>query len=313
MHYRELGRTGVKVSSLCLGTMTFGEQNSEAEGHAQLDYAFERGINFVDVAEIYPVPPKPETQGRSEAIVGTWLAARRHRDELVIATKVAGRGKTTWLRKDGSPTRHNAAQIADHAAQLTRSSNEKVGALGAAANEIGRVIEAIQDIAEQTNLLALNATIEAARAGEAGKGFSVVANEVKDLARQTAEATQDIRQRIERIQATTAESVQAIAAIDQVIMQVSSSSQSIAAAVGEQRTATQEISQSLANNTRTVEVVNRNVGEAVSASAEISRNIADVDNMARSTSSGAGESQAAGKQMNQLAQELQSLVRQFKV
>ena len=77
MDYRELGRTGVKVSRLCLGTMTFGEQNSEAEGHAQMDYAVGRGINFFDAAEIYPVPPKPETQGRTEAIIGTWLAARR--------------------------------------------------------------------------------------------------------------------------------------------------------------------------------------------------------------------------------------------
>jgi aryl-alcohol dehydrogenase-like predicted oxidoreductase len=111
MDDRELGRTGVKVSALCLGTMTFGEQNSEAEGHAQLDYAFGRGINFVDAAEIYPVPPKPETQGRSEAIIGTWLAARRLRDKMVIATKVAGRGKTNWLRKDGSLPRHSAGQI----------------------------------------------------------------------------------------------------------------------------------------------------------------------------------------------------------
>jgi aryl-alcohol dehydrogenase-like predicted oxidoreductase len=113
MDYRELGRSGVKVSALCLGTMTFGEQNSEAEGHAQLDYAFARGINFVDAAEIYPVPPKPETQGRTEAIIGTWLAARRQRDKMMIATKVAGRGETSWLRKDGSPTRHSAAQIAE--------------------------------------------------------------------------------------------------------------------------------------------------------------------------------------------------------
>jgi len=111
MDYRELGRTGVKVSALCLGTMTFGEQNSEAEGHAQLDYAVGRGINFIDGAEIYPVPAKPETQGRTEAIIGTWLAARRQRDKVVIATKVAGRGKTSWLRKDGSSTRHSAAQI----------------------------------------------------------------------------------------------------------------------------------------------------------------------------------------------------------
>ena len=111
MRYRTLGNSGCAVSELCLGTMTFGEQNSEAEGHAQLDYAFGRGINFVDAAEIYPVPPKPETQGRSEAIIGTWLAARRLRDKMVIATKVAGRGKSSWLRKDGSLPRQSASQI----------------------------------------------------------------------------------------------------------------------------------------------------------------------------------------------------------
>jgi len=111
MDYRQLGRTGVKVSRLCLGTMTFGEQNSEAEGHAQMDYAFDRGINIFDAAEIYPVPPKPETQGRSEAIIGTWLAARKRRDKVMIATKVVGRGKMTWVRKDRSPTRHSPAQI----------------------------------------------------------------------------------------------------------------------------------------------------------------------------------------------------------
>ena len=101
MEYRELGRTGLKVSSLCLGTMTFGEQNSEADGHAQMDYARERGINMFDAAEIYPVPPKPETQGRTESIIGTWLAARGARDKVMIATKAAGRGKMTWLRKAG--------------------------------------------------------------------------------------------------------------------------------------------------------------------------------------------------------------------
>ncbi len=111
MEYRELGRSGVQVSRLCLGTMTFGEQNTEAEGHTQLDYALGRGINFLDASEIYPIPPKPETQGRTEAIIGTWLAARRQRDKMVIATKVAGRGKMTWLRQDRSATRQSAAQI----------------------------------------------------------------------------------------------------------------------------------------------------------------------------------------------------------
>lgn len=111
MDYRELGRTGVKVSRLCLGTMTFGEQNTEAEGHAQMDYAFDRGINIFDAAEIYPVPPKLETQGRTEVIIGTWLASRKNRDKVMIATKVAGRSKMTWVRKDRSLPRQSPAQI----------------------------------------------------------------------------------------------------------------------------------------------------------------------------------------------------------
>jgi aryl-alcohol dehydrogenase-like predicted oxidoreductase len=111
MDYRALGRTGVKVSRLCLGTMTFGEQNSEAEGHAQMDYALDRGITFFDAAEIYPIPPKPETQGRTEAIIGTWLAARKARDKVVIATKVAGRGKMVWLRRNEPATRQSPGQI----------------------------------------------------------------------------------------------------------------------------------------------------------------------------------------------------------
>jgi aryl-alcohol dehydrogenase-like predicted oxidoreductase len=111
MDYRELGRTGAKISSLCLGTMTFGEQNSEAEGHAQMDYAFDRGINIFDASEIYPIPPRAETQGRTEKIVGSWFAARKRRDKVMIATKVAGRGKMTWLRKDETATRQSPGQI----------------------------------------------------------------------------------------------------------------------------------------------------------------------------------------------------------
>ena len=111
MDYRELGRTGVHVSAVSLGTMTFGQQNSEAEGHAQMDYALDRGITIFDAAEIYPIPPKPETQGHTEAIIGTWLASRKARDKVMIATKAIGRSKMTWLRKDGSPGRQSRAQL----------------------------------------------------------------------------------------------------------------------------------------------------------------------------------------------------------
>jgi aryl-alcohol dehydrogenase-like predicted oxidoreductase len=118
MEYRELGRTGVKVSRLCLGTMTFGQQNSDAEGHAQMDYAVARGINIFDAAEIYPIPPKPQTQGRTESTIGTWLAARKNRDKVLIGTKAAGRSaKFDWLRKDGSLSRQSAAQLMEAAEQ----------------------------------------------------------------------------------------------------------------------------------------------------------------------------------------------------
>jgi aryl-alcohol dehydrogenase-like predicted oxidoreductase len=121
MHYRWLGRTGVKVSGLCLGTMTFGEQNSESEGHAQMDYAVDCGINMFDAAEIYPVPPKPETQGRTESIIGTWLARQKKRPKILIATKIAGRTTIDWLRKDRAQGRQSPAQIMEAVeASLTR-------------------------------------------------------------------------------------------------------------------------------------------------------------------------------------------------
>lgn len=98
---RKLGRTGIEVSPLTLGTMTWGEQNTQEEGHAQLDLAVERGINLIDAAEIYPIPPRAETQGRTEEILGNWLKARGNRDRVVIATKVSGRSDNSWLRPGG--------------------------------------------------------------------------------------------------------------------------------------------------------------------------------------------------------------------
>jgi aryl-alcohol dehydrogenase-like predicted oxidoreductase len=98
MQMRQLGRTDLRVSQICLGTMTWGQQNSEAEGHAQMDRAFERGVNFLDTAELYPIPPKPETQGRTETYIGNWMKARGNRDRVVLATKVVGRTVNEWFR-----------------------------------------------------------------------------------------------------------------------------------------------------------------------------------------------------------------------
>ncbi len=111
MEYRRLGRTDLKVSVICLGTMTWGEQNTEAEGHAQMDYAVEQGVNFFDTAELYAIPPKPETQGSTERIIGSWFKARKNRDKIILASKVCGRGGNTWFRDDQSPTRLTRKQI----------------------------------------------------------------------------------------------------------------------------------------------------------------------------------------------------------
>lgn len=113
MEYRPLGRTDLKVSAICLGTMTFGEQNTEAEGHAQMDLALESGVNFFDTAELYSIPPKPETQGSTERIIGTWFAQRRNRDKVILATKAIGRTGMNWFRADGSPGRVTKAQLTE--------------------------------------------------------------------------------------------------------------------------------------------------------------------------------------------------------
>jgi aryl-alcohol dehydrogenase-like predicted oxidoreductase len=104
MERRKLGRTGISVSAICLGTMTFGQQNTEAEGHEQLDYALDRGINFIDTAEMYSIPPRRETQGSTERIIGSWFKARNNRDKVILATKVSGRAEMNWLRENNEPT-----------------------------------------------------------------------------------------------------------------------------------------------------------------------------------------------------------------
>ena len=110
MQFKTLGTSGIQVPEICLGTMTFGEQNTQEQGFAQLDYALERGLNFWDTAEMYPVPPKPETQGSTEAIIGNWLAARGGRDKIILASKIAGPSQGGSQIRDGQ-TRFNAADI----------------------------------------------------------------------------------------------------------------------------------------------------------------------------------------------------------
>jgi methyl-accepting chemotaxis protein len=192
-----------------------------------------------------------------------------------------------------------AAKVATSAVRVAETANATVSKLGDSSTEIGQVIKVITSIAQQTNLLALNATIEAARAGEAGKGFAVVANEVKELAKETAKATEDISRKIEAIQGDTKAAVEAIGTISEVINQINGFSNTIATAVEEQNATTNEMS--------------RNVSEAARGSGEITSNIGGVAQAAESTSRGAGDTQKAAQQLVETSAQLKRLVDRFKI
>jgi methyl-accepting chemotaxis protein len=187
-----------------------------------------------------------------------------------------------------------AAKVANVGVGVAEKTNTTVGQLGESSAEIGKVIKVITSIAGQTNLLALNATIEAARAGEAGKGFAVVANEVKELAKETAKATEDISQKIEAIQRDTRESVAAIDQIGQIVKQINEIQGTIASAVEEQTATTNEIG--------------RNIAEAAKGSNEIARNITSVAQAAQSTTEVAANTQKTAAEFVLVANELAALV-----
>ncbi|MFM8954021.1 MAG: methyl-accepting chemotaxis protein [Planctomycetaceae bacterium] len=192
----------------------------------------------------------------------------------------------------------DAAITARRAVEMASATSSTMAALGRSSNEIGAVIKVITSIAEQTNLLALNATIEAARAGEAGKGFAVVASEVKELARDTAKATEDIGGRIESMQGDTRRAVDEIAEIGKVIEEIDNLQAKIAAAVEEQSVTTSEIS--------------RNIAEATTGSSEIAENIVQVAQAAQSTAEGASNTQVSSQELSRMAQALQQLVEEYR-
>ncbi|MFF0378310.1 methyl-accepting chemotaxis protein [Actinoplanes missouriensis] len=197
---------------------------------------------------------------------------------------------------------HNAseaAQVAAEAVGLASVTSSTMNKLGESSAEIGNVIKTITAIAEQTNLLALNATIEAARAGEMGKGFAVVASEVKDLAQETARATEDISRRVEAIQVDTEGAVEAIEKISVVIARISDFQTTIASAVEEQTATTAEM--------------NRSVSEAASGTGDISRSITGVAQAATSTSQGVAETQQAIAELARMSTDLNTLVSRFRV
>lgn len=206
--------------------------------------------------------------------------------------------------KEIAANAEKARTITQKAVSGTETASRKVDRLGDEARQINKVTEVITEISEQTNLLALNATIEAARAGEAGKGFAVVANEIKQLARQTAEATGEIRGRIESVQSSTRETVDEIKQISSIIDEVNDIVATIATAVEEQSVTTGEIADNLGQASRGLQEVNQNVAEVSTATMDISKDIGGVGKVSR-------EMTAVGSQLGRNADDLQNLSRKL--
>jgi len=231
----------------------------------------------------------------TQANVVSAAAEQVSKNVATVATATEEMGASI---KEIAKSANEAAKVATTAVKVADKTNATVAKLGESSAEIGNVVKVITSIAQQTNLLALNATIEAARAGEAGKGFAVVANEVKELAKQTAKATEDISRKIEAIQSDTKGAVEAIAQIGKIINQINDIQNTIASAVEEQTATTGEIS--------------RNVAEAARGSSEIAQNVTGVAQAARGTTDGASDTKKSAEELSKMALDLQHLVSQFK-
>jgi len=206
-----------------------------------------------------------------------------------------------------------ARKVTAEAVDSTKRVSATMDTLGLAAKEIGKVTETISAISSQTNLLALNATIEAARAGAAGKGFAVVANEIKELARQTATATEDIKGRIEGIQTSAAAAVGDIGSVAEVIRQVNEIVTGIAAAIEEQSAVTKDIASNVAQASRGVENANSNVAEASKAVNSMAQDVSEVNQSAGEISSSSAQIRVSAEDLSKLSEQLRGLVEQFKI
>ena len=241
------------------------------------------------------------------------VAAATEEASTNVGMVAAASEEMTAVINEIAQNTEKARAITAEAVSEAGSASDKVGELGKAAQDIGKVTETITEISEQTNLLALNATIEAARAGEAGKGFAVVANEIKELARQTAEATAEIKIRIVGIQDSTEGTVTQIDQISKVVNDVNEIVSTIATAVEEQSVTTREISENVVQASQGIAEVTENVAQSSTVAGEIARDISEVNQSANEMSNSSSQVNVSAEELSGLAEQLKEMVGQFSV
>jgi methyl-accepting chemotaxis protein len=263
--------------------------------HAVGDNA--RGLNAAS-EELSAVAQQMTAAAEETSAQATGVSAASEQVSRNVQAVAAGSEEMSASIREIAKNAADAARVASQAVNVASATNVTMEKLGESSADIGKVVRVITSIAQQTKLLALNATIEAARAGEAGKGFAVVANEVKELAKETAKATEEISGKVETIQSDTRSAVMAIGQIGSIINQINDIQNSIASAVEEQTATTNEIS--------------RSVAEGARGTNEIATNITHVAQAARETSTGASKSLRSAQALAQMASELEKLVQQGK-
>ena len=300
-----VGKTGAVLMEINMGvgtlSSTSGELASASEQmSASATETSERAKSVATAAEEMSTNMDSVAAAVEEATANVSMVASSA-DELTAAVN------------EISENTGKASLITAEAVNDVQSASEKVAELGRAADEIGKVTEAITEISDQTNLLALNATIEAARAGEAGKGFAVVANEIKELAKQTAEATSEIKEKIGSIQSSTKGTVGQIGRISSVINEINIIVSTIAAAVEEQTATTGEIATNMVQASQGLQEVSENVAQSSAVSSEIARDISEVNQAAEEMSDSSGMVKSSVEKLSQLSDDLHEISSKFKV
>jgi len=263
-----------------------------------------------------------QTSGKSNTVAAaaeemnsnmTSVAAATEQASTNVSMVATATEEMTSTISEIAQNSEKARGITNEAVIQAKSTSERINILGKEADEIGKVTEAITEISEQTNLLALNATIEAARAGEAGKGFAVVATEIKELAKQTAAATLEIKEKIGGIQDSTAGTVTEIEQITKVINDVDEIVATIATAVEEQSATSQEIAGNIAQASRGITEVTENVGQSSIVSGKIAKDISEVNQAAGDMSNSSSQVNMNAGELSKLAEQLKEMVGQFSV